>query len=206
MLQCSKGRRLFLRQARENFLHTGAIAPSSRFVARAATWPLAKAGRPIEVLEAGAGTGALTTEIIHQLPSGSHLDIYEINPVFAGHLERRFGGRDDVQVNNLGVNEIPPEPRYDVVVSGLPFNNFSPDDVSEMLSRLIGALKPGGLLTYFEYILIREIKLLTSPRHRRRLLGVGSVTRRFQKEFGVRKEAVFRNIPPAFVHTLRKPD
>ena len=206
MPQRSTGRRLFLKQARENFLHTGAIAPSSRFVARAATWPLAAAGRPLEVLEAGAGTGALTSEIIRRLPSGSSLDIYEINPIFAHHLERRFGGRNEVRVRNMGVQEIPVEPRYDVVVSGLPFNNFSPDDVREILGRLLGALKPGGVLTYFEYILIREIKSLTSPREWRRLRRVGRVTRNYLSKYGVRKEAVFMNIPPAFVHSLRKPD
>ena len=38
MQEPKSGTRLFLRQAKEDFLHTGAIAPSSRFLARAVTW------------------------------------------------------------------------------------------------------------------------------------------------------------------------
>jgi phospholipid N-methyltransferase len=207
MPETRSGTRLFLKQARRNFLNTGAIAPSSRYVARAATMPLRAALHPLEVLEAGAGTGALTREIVRLMPRGSHLDIYEINPSFAWHLEHTFSRADEVRVHNRGVLSIPPYPRYDAIVSGLPLNNFTPDQVREIFERLFSVLKPGGTMTYFEYLLIRGIKSLTTSREeRRRLRRIGRVTNGFLRQYAFRKEAILMNIPPALVHSLRKPD
>jgi len=206
MPEPTSGTRLFIRQARRDFLHTGAIAPSSRFLARAVTSVIASLGRPVEVLEAGAGTGALTEEILRRLPDGSHLDIYEINPIFSGHLERRFGGRERVSVINRKVQEIPAGSHYDAIVSGLPLNNFEPSLVKEILSRLFEALRPGGVLTYFEYLLIRELKsLATGRQERQRLRRVGRVTGGYLQKYEFRRDAVILNIPPAVVHHLRKP-
>jgi len=206
MSEPTSGTRLFLRQARRDFLHTGAIAPSSRFLARAITSMIGSQRHPMDVLEAGAGTGALTGEILKRLPGGSRFDIYEINPIFSSHLEKRFGGADRVTVINRKVQEIPEISHYDAIVSGLPLNNFEPALVKEILGRLFDALKPGGVLSYFEYLLIREIKSLTTGRvERRRLRKVGRVTGGFLERYEFRRDAVLLNIPPAVVHHLRKP-
>lgn len=217
MQEQKSGTRLFLRQAKEDFLHTGAIAPSSRFLARAVTWslrtmahginggPPGSARHPLHVLEAGAGTGAVTREIVRCLPAGSKLDIYEINPVFTTHLERAFAS-GAVSVHNRRVEDVGAVPRFDAIVSGLPLNNFSAADVKNILEILFAALKPGGTLTWFEYLFIRELKsLATGSRERRRLRKVGRVTAGYLRRYAIRREAVFMNLPPALVHTLRKP-
>lgn len=202
----SSGTRLFLKQAREDFLRIGAIAPSSRFLARAVTSLLADHGAPLRVLEAGAGTGALTSEILRRMPAGSTLDIYEINPTFARHLAERFGSHRNVAVWNKAVEEVSAQPSYDAIISGLPLNNFQPSAVRSTLAALFAALRPGGALTYFEYMLIREIKsLATGRKERRRLRKVGRVTGGYLRRYEFQREAVFLNIPPALVHHLRKP-
>ena len=202
----SSGTRLFLKQAREDFLRIGAIAPSSRFLARAVTSLLGDHGAPLRVLEAGAGTGALTSEILRRMPTGSTLDIYEINPTFARHLAERFGSHRNVAVWNKAVEEVSAQPSYDAIISGLPLNNFQPSEVRSTLAALFAALRPGGALTYFEYLLIREIKSLTTGRQeRRRLRKVGRVTGGYLRRYEFQREAVFLNIPPALVHHLRKP-
>jgi phospholipid N-methyltransferase len=219
MIQRSSSTRLFLKQAREEFFHVGAIAPSSRFLARVVTRNIPQDRGGLRVLEAGAGTGALTGEILQRLPPRSHLDIYEINPDFASHLAARFvhaaphgngrsKGRPDltVTVHNRRVQDLQPEPRYDVIVSGLPLNNFAPDTVREIIRTLFDALKPGGVMAYFEYLLIREIKsLATGKEERRRLRRVGRITGSFLDRYEFKRESVFLNIPPALVHHLRKP-
>ncbi len=204
-------------------MHTGAIAPSSRFLARAVTASLRPSNGPLRVMEAGAGTGALTEQILECLPAGSSLDIYERNPSFARHLAVRFGADDSkmpasagpwdgtsggvaVRVNNRSAQEVPPEPRYDAIISGLPLNNFEPSQVKQILRGLLASLKPGGVLSYFEYLLIRELKsLATSREERRRLRKVGRITGGFLQKYEYHREAVFLNIPPALVHMLRKP-
>lgn len=210
MQEPTSGTRLFLRQAKEDFLHTGAIAPSSRFLARAVTWSMRSHSNggghhPLHVLEAGAGTGAVTREIVRCMPAGSKLDIYEINPNFSKHLERRFAS-GAVSVHNKRVEDVGTVPRFDTIVSGLPLNNFTPSDVKNILEILFAALKPGGTLAWFEYLFIRELKsLATGSRERRRLRKVGRVTAGYLRRYAIRREAVFMNLPPALVHTLRKP-
>jgi len=220
MVPRSSSTRLFLKQAREEFFHVGAIAPSSRFLARVVTRLIPQDDGGLRVMEAGAGTGALTAEILRRLPERSHLDIYEINPDFASHLAARFvhaaapGNNGStrrhtdltVTVHNRKVQDVPPHPRYDVIVSGLPLNNFDPAVVRAILRTLFAALKPGGILVYFEYLLIREIKALTTGKQeRRRLRRVGRITGDFLGRYEFRRESVFLNIPPAVVHYLRKP-
>jgi len=219
MPERSSSTRLFLKQAREEFFHVGAIAPSSRFLARAVTRAIPQDQGGLHVLEAGAGTGALTAEILRRLSPGSHLDIYEINADFARHLATRFvhgashgNGRRSkradltVTVHNRKVQDLPSGPRYDVIVSGLPLNNFPPGVVRGILKTLFAGLKPGGVLVYFEYLLIRELKSLTTGKQeRRRLRQVGRITGSFLDRYEFRREAVFLNIPPALVHCLRKP-
>lgn len=202
-----RGTRLFLRQARRDFLHTGAIAPSSRFLARAIAAHIDPAGAPQAALEAGAGTGALTGELLRRLPPGSTLDIYEINPNFARHLADRFTGNGAhgvrVSVHNRRVQEIPAGPRYDSIVSGLPLNNFDPAQVEEILSTLLSALKPDGVFSYFEYLLIREIKsVATGEKEKRRLRGVAEVLGRYLEEREFRRDTILLNLPPALVHHL----
>lgn len=226
MQERSSGKRLFFKQAREDFLQTGAIAPSSRFLAKAILSTISPSMSPMRVLEAGAGTGALTASLLERLPRGSSLDIYEINPIFARHLATRFehpaleGGKPivrpapssgngrivEVNVRNRDVREIPAEPRYDVILSGLPLNNFEPSLVRGILDTLFRSLKPGGVLSFFEYLLIRELKsMATGRRERRRLRRVGRVTGGFLDKYEFRRESVLLNIPPAVVHHLRKP-
>ena len=208
------GTRVFLKGARRDFRHTGAIAPSSRFLARAITSAIDPGAGPLRVMEAGAGTGALTVEILRRLPPGSQLDIYEINPAFAEHLARRFcddgngrwsDSRLRVQVHNRRVQEIQPDASYDVVVSGLPLNNFKPSQVREILDTLLASLKPGGVMSWFEYLLIRELKSFTTGRReRRRLRRVGRLTGSYLDRYEFQREAIFLNIPPAVVHHLKK--
>jgi phosphatidylethanolamine/phosphatidyl-N-methylethanolamine N-methyltransferase len=57
----------FFRQYRHRFQTTGAVAPSSRFLARALARPLQQHAGPCRVLEVGPGTGAVTRRIARLL-------------------------------------------------------------------------------------------------------------------------------------------
>ncbi len=208
---------IFLKQARRHFQRTGAIAPSSRFLARAICSELRGAGGPTRALEAGAGTGALTGEILKSLPDGSSLDIYEVNPVFAEHLLQAYGSRQEegrraaargvaVRVHNTPVQALARDASFDFVISGLPLNNFDKSLVKELMSRLLAALRPGGVMSYFEYLMIRELKSLTTGSvERKRLRSIQRVTGQYLRKYEFRRESVLLNIPPAVVHFLRRP-
>jgi phospholipid N-methyltransferase len=201
----------FVRQSLQRFRQTGAIAPSSRRLARALTRPLSERGeRPLEILEAGPGTGAVTVAIVRHLRPGDHLTLCEVNPGFVAHLRHRF--REDprlrpwhsqVTVHQCPVEELGAEAQFDHIICSLPFNNFAPAHVQSIFRSFERALRPSGILSFFEYAAVRTLKTpFVSPPERRRLRAVGEVIGR---EIRVRREGrcvVLRNLPPAVTHHL----
>lgn len=203
----------FLRQTREAYRTTGSIAPSSRSLARAITRPLARRAAPSKVLEVGPGTGALTRRIVSLLRDGEELVLYEINPAFCDYLRSGLNGanmfprrRAKVDVVQAPIQSIAREPVFDYVVSSIPFNNFSPETVREMLEAMLAALKPGGYLSYFECAWMRDLKIaLSEPEVSRRVAGVKRVIGEFLARYQVDASVVYLNLPPAYVRHLRKP-
>src|SRR5438270_2901754 len=80
----------FLRESRRHFRNTGALLPSSRFLARALVTELRKPRDPSRILEVGPGTGSVTREILRHLRPDDRLDAVEVNGRFLSLLERRF--------------------------------------------------------------------------------------------------------------------
>lgn len=199
----------FFAQFRERFHDTGAIAPSSSALAAAMTGPLRQgAGPGTRVLEVGAGTGVFTRAIVALLAPGDRLDVYEINPAFGPFLsECLSAARPGVECNLEIANLLrqPPAPGYDFIVSGLPLNNFAPEEVETILDLYMELLRPGGVLSYFEYIALRGLKqMVVGGEERRRLSGVAAVADRFLRSHPSRAVPVALNLPPAWArHVVR---
>jgi phospholipid N-methyltransferase len=201
----------FFRAFRRNFQHTGAILPSSRFLARELVSELSGAREPARILEVGPGTGPVTREIARLLLPGDRLDAVEINPQFVRLLRRRFQEEelfrqhlDKIQLIQSAVEELPGRGLYDYIVSGLPLNNFSPGQVRGIFRTYIRLLKPGGTMTYFEYFGVRQLKTpFVSRQERKRLRRVGRVVSKYIRDYQVRHKRVLVNVPPATVRHLR---
>jgi phospholipid N-methyltransferase len=211
----------FFRETRRHFGNTGALLPSSPFLARALVSELRKRGPqgmsadPCRILEVGPGTGSVTREILRQLRPGDHLDAVELNGRFVALLKRRFAKewlfhfhRQQVKVIHSSVEDLPGEGAYDFIVSGLPLNNFPVAHVRRIFQVYERLLKPGGTLTYFEYVLIRQLKTpFVNRRERRRLYRVGRVVGDYNRDYQVRRQKVLINVPPAIVRHLHlKPE
>jgi phospholipid N-methyltransferase len=201
----------FFRECRRHFRATGAILPSSRFLARALVYHLRQPRRAARILEVGPGTGSVTRAIARHMLPEDRLDAVEINERFVAHLERSVGRdrafarcREQVQVIHAGVEDLVGDSVYDYIVSGLPLNNFTVAQVREVFASFSRLLKPGGVVTFYEYQFVRLLKTpFVGRMERRRLARVGRVMWRYVRDFQVRRERVFINVPPATVRHLR---
>ncbi|MEW1657306.1 methyltransferase [Streptomyces sp. NPDC093707] len=206
----------FLVEAVRDMRTTGAVAPSGPALADALTGPVrARAPRPLTVLEAGAGTGAVTRVLVPQLPPGSRLDVIDANPRFAGRLRhlvvaraRRAepAARVRVDVHHTRVEQLATDRRYDVIVSGLPLTNFTLGQVRTIMDRYLELLRPGGVLTYFAYLGTRPARtLLAPPAAARRHRAVDAVMDAYRRRCPTSCRTVWGNLPPARVWQLQRP-
>jgi phosphatidylethanolamine/phosphatidyl-N-methylethanolamine N-methyltransferase len=206
---------LFFREYRRNFHSTGALLPSGRFLAAALSRFIADESgslAPRRILEVGPGTGAVTRQIITGMRSTDSLDLVELNATFVEQLQHRFKTEptfqavaDRARVHHCPVEELPHDRAYDVIVSGLPLNNFSAAVVEQILGSLVTLLAPGGTLSFFEYIAVRHARAMVSGQtERKRLRGVAAAMKAVLDPHEIRRDAVWLNVPPAWVHHVRK--
>ena len=203
----------FLGQYRERFETTGAVAPSSRFLAKAVTIPMSQRKEVIRVLEVGPGTGAVTKRVVQLLKPNDVFDLVELNETFAEMLRQRFekdakyravAERSTVHV--CPIQEFKADQPYDIIISGLPLNNFPSELVRQIFQRFFELLAPGGTLSYFEYMYIRPLrKLVSAAPEKQRLTELDKIANEYLDKYRIDRSWVFVNVPPAWVQHLRKP-
>ena len=203
---------LFLKEFWNSYHTTGAILPSSRFLGAAlARFVEEEPQGPRRILEVGPGTGAVTRRIVAVLKPEDRLDLVEPNDSFVEHLHYRLETEKAFQqvaqrtrVLHCPVEELAGDGLYDLIISGLPLNNFSVAEVERILGVMTGLLQPGGTLSLFEYIAVRRAKALISGRATRaRLRGIGRVMGALFGEHEIRRDRILINVPPAWVHHVR---
>ena len=203
----------FLTQFLRNYDTTGSVIPSGRALGTALCRYVGRGGAQ-KILEAGPGTGAVTGCIIERLRQDDELWMVELNPTFAAHLRGAFEEKPafrsvasrchliEGSVEQLG--PLGKDGQFDLIISGLPLNNFSSEDVRHILEAYGKLLKPGGILSFFQYILIRPAKMFVSVgSERTRLKDVGRVIEGVLGEREFAREWVWVNVPPAWVHHVR---
>jgi phospholipid N-methyltransferase len=212
---------VFWREFRQAYHTTGAVLPSGSALSRAlsryvgdrdsVTGMFASATMSRRILEVGPGTGAVTVKIAEAMGSSDQLALVERNEQFVAHLRARLEedpvlkrAADRTILLHASVEELPDEPKYDLIISGLPLNNFSVELVEQILTKLQGLLAPGGTLSFFEYVAIRRAKSLVSPAQtRERLRGISRIFDELFRRSEIRRDLVLANVPPAWVHHLR---
>jgi phosphatidylethanolamine/phosphatidyl-N-methylethanolamine N-methyltransferase len=177
----------FLRQWVRHPLRTASMLPSSKALAR-----LMVAGIGPDtghVVELGAGTGALTEEILNVGVAPQNLTVVELNPHFADFLQREYPG---IRVLSAGAEDLPlyVEPRtVGAVISSLPMVVIAPRDQRRIVESAFEALQPGHPFYQFTYS------------HR------CPIARRVVTQLGLSAECVgstLRNWPPARVFRITR--
>lgn len=191
----------------------GAVAPSSKALARCICEPLQHRNGPVTVLEIGAGTGPFTRYLGSILDEDDGLDIYEIHADFARILERDVLSNDSfaprvargrVRLFKAPIQELSAERHYDFVICGLPLNSFELSTVQEVVSVIRRALKPGGVFSYFEYIGLRTVlRTCSYGETRERVHAVSAFLTDMIGSHQFARRTVVRNFPPAHARHLR---
>ena len=211
MASVLKEYREFFRQFRQSFHSTGSLIPSGRWLARALARPLRNRQGPSRILEVGPGTGAVTRYLAPLLESDDRLDLVELNEAFIVHLKRRLSddgaflaARDRIHLYHTSIETFTSSERYDYIISGLPFNNFSGELVERILRKFSELLVPGGYVSFFEYMYLRRIKcLIAFGSERQRLRTLDAVITRRLTHAKATRDWVFLNAPPAWAHHVR---
>lgn len=196
----------FLGEAVRSYRTTGAIAPSSRSLARSMTSNLHALEGPRRFLEVGSGTGAFTRHILGGMRDGDRLDAVELSENFAAELESGVLGphrsahpNQDVRVHQCPIEEAQLDGPYHAVVCGLPFNNFPLELTRRIFDIMLGSLAEGGWLTYFEYVGMRPLKAPFVGRDGRSgLRAHGDFLSGLERDHNGRRSLITVNIPPAW--------
>ena len=146
----------FVGQAWTNFQKTAAVAPSSRFLAKAMVAPLPLSEAKV-VVELGPGTGVMTRELLQFVPDDCHVLAFEVNPRFIAYLQKEVQD-PRLEVVASGAEQAPAElrrrgyTRVDAVLSSLGFG-MMPEAFSHQVIR---ALRPfldrRSGFTQFQYV------------------------------------------------------
>jgi phosphatidylethanolamine/phosphatidyl-N-methylethanolamine N-methyltransferase len=189
---------LFLNHFRKSPRTVGAIAPSSRRLARAMLDGLALELEPgVRVVELGPGTGAVTGEIARRLPKDAVCLAIDVDPVFSARVAARWPRIDSVCDRAERLVEIARARNLlpvDHIVSGLPFASLPASSARAIVEAIVSSLRVGGTFTTFQYV------------HAYRFGSAVAVRRTLTREMGssASRALVLGNVPPALVLRWRK--
>ncbi|HLY62512.1 MAG TPA: methyltransferase domain-containing protein [Terriglobia bacterium] len=193
--------RTFAAEALADYKTTGAVAPSSRFLARAMLEPLKLTPGSV-IVELGPGTGVMTRALLDILPADGTILAFEISERFYSYLKERISDKRLVilrtgaenlkkELHKRGYNQV------DAIVSSLALGFFSDAQRRDLLESFPPFMSENSVYTQYQYVQGLELK-----HGRFRRFSIQPLLRQY---FGsVRCKTVWRNIPPAFVFACRK--
>lgn len=213
----------FLKGIVKDLKRAGAMTPCSKYVAQACTKYLASfQGRKKDVLEAGAGSGAISREIIQYIDTSSNsldtYDLVELESDYIPSLQKQFGYYKNVEIYQADISTWKTEKKYDFIISTLPFTNMPLKTVKRTLENYKKWIKPNGYIVYVECRgsndfrqRVERLKQFfrlsqASPVALQKLKGKQSLLENFKKEYLVESLYVARNIPPIMIYHLRISD
>jgi len=144
------------------------------------------------VVEVGAGTGVVTQVLVSKAPLAL---VLEPHPPFVQTLRNRF---PELRIAEAPAHDLPTlldAHSADRVVSSLPWAAWRPVDQQRELAGILHVLEPSGILVTFSYV-----HSVILPGFRR---FEEALEQRFEEV--ERSEVAWRNLPPAFVVTARRP-
>ncbi len=203
------------------FIHqpssVGAILPSSDRLARAlvSQIPQTSSSQKRYILEVGPGTGVVSEKILRCIRPQDELHLVEFDRDFCAQLREKFAKVDNIKIYEGSITDfdpekdmhLPPDQKYDAIISSLPFNAFDQQTVDTILSKYEHLVREGGGVSYFEYLFLPTIsKLFVEKVKAHQLDQLLELKDKFYRKHGNTKQSVWVNMPPAQIvhHTIHK--
>ena len=174
----------FLRRLAADPGHIGAIAPSSKRLARAMAAQIDPANSG-PVLELGPGTGVVTEALIARGFAPQRITAIEYDALFAKDLRARLPGVNVVAGDAFALADMLGEAHFAAIVSSLPLLNFPVDRRRTLIADLLGRLETGAPYIQFSYGLKPPVAAPAGS-----YVGLAAI--------------VWRNLPPARVWVYRR--
>lgn len=105
------------------------------------------------VLDLGAGTGLLSALVRERIP-GAHLHLVDNSEPMLAQARQRFAADDRVtfELADYTSSQLPAA-HYDAIVSALSIHHLTDDAKKVLFTRVLPALKPGGVFVNAEQVL-----------------------------------------------------
>lgn len=151
----------FLKEFIKNKKLVGSVHPSSKTLTEKMLENINFDKSKIMV-EFGPGTGVITKKIVEKMSADATLLVFELHKPFYDNLVEEFKDKPKVKIFNLcaeKLNMVLKENGFeytDVIISSLPFSNFSKDLTIKILKSAINCLKHGGKFIQFQYSLANK--------------------------------------------------
>ncbi|MEX0848719.1 MAG: methyltransferase [Candidatus Dependentiae bacterium] len=199
------GNYLFFKQSMHDMRKIGAIMPTSRSAANELVRPLSFKVGARNILEVGAGTGAITEVIIAQLTPEDRFDIIEIDPALCQILHKKFGHLAHVHINSMSIEQWNPGYTYDVIISTIPLTNLAIEDIETIFNHFQYLAAPGAVFSYLEYMSAPLKKLFINSQKAAVLQEKLQYMHDFRGQFRSNSVKVFVNVPPTYAHHIVLP-
>ncbi len=185
----------FLNQSVRHFKEIGSITPDSNTCINSLVNPIPFDSAEL-ILEYGAGSGAVTVEILRRKEPGSTLISFEKNKIFYNQLRINLKGKKVFFVNEdvfnsrnilllrFGVQG----GSVDCIISTLPWSSLKFEEL--LKNEVLPLLKEGGIFIQYMHTLSVLKGIMLRP----------ILKRHFSQ---IDLDFVFFNIPPALVYTCR---
>ena len=171
---------------------TGAIAPSSKFLAKDLVEQLKEDityldCHPLNILEIGPGTGPLTKQIAKLLRPKDNMDVVELHEHFYDTIQEKYQ-RENITVHHQDILKYSPDKKYDYIFSSLPYEAMPEELIKDIWRTKLELCKQKSFICYFKYVSFRKFKSNFEK----------EIVQRYQRD----KKVVLLNLPPAKVFTL----
>lgn len=148
---------LFFREIFQSRRFMGAAAPSGPILGKAMASKVPSLQNGEVVVELGAGTGAITRQLINSGLKGDQLVSVERSPAMSTHLRKTFPGLrvlegDAGELRELLKQHLGLSPdSVASIVSGLPLKSLPSSVVDAIVREVHATLSPGGRFIQFTY-------------------------------------------------------